>query len=508
MEDFPQMSDDVRLPVNIPILSSLRDHHVEGRVVLPAVEALQVLAGTVKHYRSNTDVNTMTEARFDKFLYIKPDMTEIRAFVDIEAYENGDIIAKLLTKSRSNISHITRIKEHARVRYPRMKPAFESPPLDLSAALEGICDEIPQNKIYRELVPFGPAYHNIQDILLISKEGTIAKIGTPPKDTALGDTMYLGSPFPLDAAFHAACVWGQRYARTVAFPVEIEKRTIINRTRSGDTYYSRILPVRTERDLLIFHLWIYDEGGNLREVASGVHMRDVSSGRMKPPQWLIDKGDQEPLGCVKRHSHALSLIELKTLMPFAEQTLSDREQKRFQKMGAHRRRSYLSARLACKRIFRSLSGNDMQTPASEITTVCADLVRPCCPLAESAFTMSCSVSHDRRFAIAVAADRRVGVDVEKLSDRVLKSLPLHMNDEEQTLILETKLSKIGAATRVWSIKEAAAKALDITLAESWNRIRVRTVGPNESTYQIDDRAPVTAIHDVVGEHVFTLVYRL
>jgi phosphopantetheinyl transferase len=151
----------------------------------------------------------------------------------------------------------------------------------------------------------------------------------------------------------------------------------------------------------------------------------------------------------------------------------------------------------------------MQTPASAITTVSPpDLVRPCCHPAAGSSALSCSVSHDRRFAIGVAADARAGVDVERMSDRVLKSLSLYMNEEEQGLLHRTKLDKIEAATRIWSIKEAAAKALDIPLADSWNRIRVTVVGPYESTYQIDDCPPVMAIHDVVGEHVFTLVYRL
>jgi phosphopantetheinyl transferase len=509
MGDLPQMSDTVRLPVRIPIHPGLRDHHVEGRIVLPAVEALQVLAETFKRFREDLDVATMTKARFDKFLYIEPGAAEIQAFVDIDGYKNGDITARLLTRSRSHMSSITRIKEHASVRYPRQKPVLENQPLDMSAALEGVCVEIPRNRIYRELVPFGPTYHNIRDTLLISKDGAIAEIGAPPNLTLPGDAGYLGSPFPLDAAFHAACVWGQRYERTVAFPVEIEQRRIIDRTRPAETYFCRILPAGKERDRLIFHIWIYDEDGRLREVAFGVHMRDVSSGRMKPPGWLMEKGDTEPLAELKHRCHALSLIELKTLMPFAGQTLSELEQKRYKKMGNDRGRSYLSARLACKRISRTLSGNDMQTPASGITTVSPpDLVRPCCLPAGGSSALSCSVSHDRRFAIGVAADARVGVDVERMSGRVLKSLSLYMNEEEQGLLHRTKLDKIEAATRIWSIKEAAAKALDIPLADSWNRIRVTVVGPYESTYQIDDGPPVMAIHDVVGEHVFTLVYRL
>ncbi|HJO61812.1 MAG TPA: polyketide synthase dehydratase domain-containing protein, partial [Desulfobacterales bacterium] len=113
MEDLPQITDTIRLPVHIDIHPYLLDHHVEGKGVLPAVEAMNLLGETVKRFRPETDITDMTEARFDKFLYIQPDMTQLTAYVDIERHENGDITAKLLTKNRSKKSSITRIKSHA-----------------------------------------------------------------------------------------------------------------------------------------------------------------------------------------------------------------------------------------------------------------------------------------------------------------------------------------------------------------------------------------------------------
>ena len=72
MEDLSQIIDTVRLPVEIPIPNYLHDHHVEGKAVFPAVEAMRVLANTVKRSQPDTDVTGMTRARFDKFLYLQP----------------------------------------------------------------------------------------------------------------------------------------------------------------------------------------------------------------------------------------------------------------------------------------------------------------------------------------------------------------------------------------------------------------------------------------------------
>jgi len=40
--------------------------------------------------------------------------------------------------------------------------------------------------------------------------------------------IWLGSPFPLDAAMHAACVWGQRFGGIVPFSCCFEKRVILS----------------------------------------------------------------------------------------------------------------------------------------------------------------------------------------------------------------------------------------------------------------------------------------
>ncbi len=505
MENLPQIIGPVRLPVEIPIQNYWRDHQVEGKEVFPAVEAMQVLAETVKRSQPDTDVTGMTRARFDKFLYLPPAQNKINAFVDIKMHVNGDITAKLLTKTRSEKSSITRIKEHAALCYPLKKISLAVPPLDLNSALEGVCLEVSPDKIYRELVPFGPEYHNIKAPLMISEKGALAQIGTPPDESGSHGSGILGSPFHLDAAFQAACVWGQRHVNTVAFPVGFENRTVLKPTRSGKIYFSRIVPVRTHPNLLIVNIWIYDQKGILCESVGKVMMRDVSAGRMKPPRWIVANKKQKPLEHIQPRCRAVSVIELKTVMPFAEKTLAAREKRRFQKMGPKRKRSFLAARLACKRISRILSGNDRHTPPGDITTISADLKHPCCPPTNSSAPLSCSVSHDDRFAIALAAENRVGIDVEKTSARVLKSQNLYMSASEQALVRTSPLGEIDSAVRIWSIKEAVAKALDISLADSWQRVKVLDIGRNESRVRMDQKEPFSVFHDVVEKHVFSYV---
>jgi hypothetical protein len=292
MENIPRIIDTVRLPVAIPIHAYLRDHHVEGQAVLPAVKAMQVIGETVMRFCPGIDISVMTRGRFDKFLHVPSGTDPITAFVNIDTYDNGDIGASLLTKNRFKKSSMTRIKEHAAVYYPRDPSGFANQPpdsvSDLFSALKGTFIEISPDRIYRELVPFGPAFHSIQGRLLISEQGAIARIGTPAAYVSQSSSESLDSLFPLDAAYHGACVWGQRYARMVAFPVGFEKRTVWHHTRPGDDYFCRILPLETRPDQLVFDLWIADENGILFESSRGVCMKDVSAGRMKPPLWITE----------------------------------------------------------------------------------------------------------------------------------------------------------------------------------------------------------------------------
>lgn len=105
--------------------------------------------------------------------------------------------------------------------------------------------------------------------------------------TADDDT--LGSPFVLDAAMHAACVWGQRFAGMVAFPVGFDRRMIYKTTKKGGAYCARINPVNAGREVLTFDLWIFDQDGLIHESVSGLRMRDITGGRMRPPLWIRDE---------------------------------------------------------------------------------------------------------------------------------------------------------------------------------------------------------------------------
>ena len=284
MDIVSQINKKNRYPSAIDVFPYLRDHHFEGKVILPAVETLIALANVVNLNFPQISMNCLFKANFPRFLIIAPETKRLGVFVDIEDAGDGNITAVLLTSIKSKKSAIGRTLEHARVEFA-VSNSSPSPasPFRVVEKLGGKCISVPAATIYRELVPFGTAYQNIIGDLAVSPEGALAYLSGGNYE---GDENLLGSPFPLDAAMHAACVWGQRFSGIVPFPTGFEKRFIYQKTKKEGSYLGRVVPVNVKQESLIFDAWIYDLNGVIYEIISGIKMRDVTQGRLHPPQWI------------------------------------------------------------------------------------------------------------------------------------------------------------------------------------------------------------------------------
>jgi phosphopantetheinyl transferase len=468
---------------------------------LPAVEAMERLAAETRRRFPDIDCHRLTDIRFDKFLFLDGQGPEA-VQIEVEPGNNGAIHSALTTRFKATGTSIRRTLTHAALTVGEELPAVAEPALETMASLAGSCKPVDPERIYQVLVPFGPAYRNISDTLLISADGALARVGSPQPADPRGH-LCLGSPYVLDAAFHAACVWCQRFRGVVAFPVALDRRRVIRPTRLDEVYTARVVPVRTDREPYIFDIFIFDEGGGLREAAEGVRMRDVSGGRVRPPDGF-HRQDEDPLAALRERGSALVLIERAAVAAFAAAALSQREKTRMAPMAPRRAAGYLSARLALKRLSRMLSGDGDTRAAREIETVTESGPMPRCPLADGRLHF-CSVSHDPRFTVAVAADRPVGVDVEPVSPKPLKATGLYMQADEAAMVEDSPVGRTAAALRIWSAKEAAAKALGIDLADAWSGIRVTDLTDRRSRLETAAGMPLTACHAVLEGHLFTLL---
>ncbi len=276
-----------RIPVAIDVQPWFADHCFDGKVVLPAVETMTLLAAAVAGTHPEIDIRVMDNVRFTRFLEIPVGSTSVMALIECCQHENGSIHAKLL--SRRQFKVMTRLQEHGEILF---SPAGEKHPLISVCVSESLVAPemmIPAEQVYRELVPFGPSYHTLQETLHLCGQEAWGRLKAPMLGIQDRARELLGSPFPLDGAFHAACVLGQRSADFVPFPVGFDRRIILRPTQPGGSYRTKVQLLSRTRDELLFDLHIFDDQGQIFESVTGVRMRDVSGRKIKPPEWMRDK---------------------------------------------------------------------------------------------------------------------------------------------------------------------------------------------------------------------------
>jgi hypothetical protein len=216
-------------------------------------------------------------------LHINKDSTVIEAFHELEMYESGRIYSTLITVSIIR-GTMTRTKVHAAVNFTAVDENGSDVPMSITSEPKGSHFTISSQKLYSDLVPFGPSYRNVRGDIILSENGAVALVHAAEYPAPSGP---LGSPFPFDGALHIACAWGQRYNHIVAFPVGFKKRLIISQTVPGEAYFCLVAPVSVIGESLLFDIWIHGTEGGLREEIRGMIMRDVSGGRVKPPAWVL-----------------------------------------------------------------------------------------------------------------------------------------------------------------------------------------------------------------------------
>jgi len=360
--------------------------------------------------------------------------------------------------------------------------------------------------VYRDLIPLGESYRNLRSAVTMSTDGAMATVGSP-QNVDIGSPRTLGSPFPLDAAFHAACVWGQCFAGLVTYPAALERRVVHTPACQASEYVARVYPVAAAARELVFDIDLYDLHGNICESVTGLRMREPAVGRTRPPRWLqrLAEDCRYPR-LLPRTRIDLSLINLQALATFAADTLSPAEQDRRRAMGRRRARSFTAARLALKRLYRRVNvAADPFVPPQKISTIRRDSPLPILPLSRSGRRLHCSVSHDDRFCIAVAAAAKVGVDVERFSSRALRVAPLFLNAAERNVIAHADIDPAAAALRAWTAKEAAAKASGMLLADAWHRVRMVAPDDHHTRLEIDGGRVITAFHDSLDGHLITVL---
>lgn len=258
--------------------------------MLPAVVALRHLAAAVDGHSGQPACHTLLDARFERLLPLPAESRVIEVLIELIPGEAAWLEARLLTRRTAARSGISRLLTHVRavcgappINASAMAPA--SP----SAAADGIVPgaiTFPAARLYADLVPFGPAFQNAIDTVELAPDRAGARVRAPQWPEDHQPACRLGSPYPLDAAFHVACAWGQRFTGMVSFPVGFERLVVAAPTSPGGDYRCRVFPRGPDGARLVFDIDLVARSGRVVEKLVGLRMQDIRRQPSPPPRWI------------------------------------------------------------------------------------------------------------------------------------------------------------------------------------------------------------------------------
>jgi phosphopantetheinyl transferase len=229
-------------------------------------------------------------------------------------------------------------------------------------------------------------------------------------------------------------------------------------------------------------------------------LNEISSGFTSAISLREDFSHWSGLDQLRAACLGMILLDAETISPIEEDLFTPREAARVLRIGPRRQRDFTAARVALKRLIRQLGLVEGERPDRTIETLGPDGEKPC--LAESG--LYCSVSHSGRLVVAAAHRHPIGVDLEAVSKKAIRVWNLLMAPKERELISLSSLSPERTATRAWTIKEAAAKALGLHLFEAIREVNVINVGEEEGVMKYKEKTyPVR--HGEGDGYVITLI---
>ncbi|MCU0847670.1 MAG: 4'-phosphopantetheinyl transferase superfamily protein [Spirochaetes bacterium] len=443
--------------------------------ILSAVEAMEALLETAWKEKKISGPPRISDAEFRES--VRRPGKNFKPVIN-QKLENGVLSAKILTRMRGGNYPCAEMVISASDGHETL-PAY-----DIISALEGVCDagctitDVPA-EVKRSVTA-----------QYFTEAGASLKIKLPAVPGRRKIPVRL---HPVLASIGAASAWAGRFHSPWGFPFFFSSKITYREPVQGNEYYCRLIPHPENK----FDIFICDECGTMIESILGLELSpgrtgiQAAKGTPIIPDNLAGRGG------------SFSIIELETISGFSRLALSDDEKHRCGAMGATRKKSFMASRLACKSVTRKISGDGV-IPAHLINTVDSSGL-PLCPAGNKGKKYYCSVSHDSRFVVAAASQRRLGIDVEETTGRLLDTKKYYVPEGSAEKITRSPLGELRACARIWTMKEAMIKALGTSLHDV--NINSELIEIGETKSRVEYRGVIhSVIHRELEGHVISLIF--
>lgn len=496
----------------------LRDYQWNGSCILPLSFLLEMAAQNLEKLFPRHKISEIKEACYHSLFNLENS-------ADIYAEFQGALADSDSLLAKGTIYHISqpkKLKDQSKKAIATFemvlspKKLFSKPVFYFPFSFKG-SQVIHKDSIYPELVDFGPAFNRLESVMDLYSSGVAGKFLPIEQLKFQGRfSQSLGDFFLRDSVFQIASVWNRFYLEKLSAPFRISGVKIYQTLGLSQTYYCFAEPLNTHGKESANRLMIVDENGYLTESYDSVFYVNAKEDSNLKIKERVEK--------TKKETEAFSDFQKKVLefipgfhLIFREMVkeakglflnlLSDREKTIYHQYRIESKKlEFLAGRMLLKKLFSQgmIQSQDNQADFKAIEILRKDSGKPYIQYGGKIVnTPEFSISHkDGAVAAAYAPGKKIGLDIEKMSQKVLGVKSAFLSASEEQVIAKSgslRNNELLLLTRVWSAKEAIVKYLCSDLMEVFKTVRLIEINEKNSVF----------IHEKTGEKltVFYFIYR-
>ncbi|MDH5682607.1 MAG: polyketide synthase dehydratase domain-containing protein [Spirochaetota bacterium] len=477
----------------------LSHHAFNKQIIIPAVVFLEIFAENAKRLFPELSIYHIEKAEFNSFLSMRQDES-VDVFCSLQVDKSQVIEGQLYHYFENKLANVKRKKIIATMRANLSKHPVKSSNKQDIPFFPFSDTVIDKRDIYPDLVGLGKSFNHLSSVLQMSSDhGAIGKLIRNSIDLNIDiNSLILGNLLLRDSSYHLASIWGNHFIGGFNVPFAMYDIYIHDRMEDNE-YFSVIKPLGKDGVGQSYSLFIIDLSGRIIEEYQKIlytHNVTVSENTNRE---AIEQRKQNIIE-LKHLSHELYKdLDYAGIWSTAFVKQNEREflvylnheeiviYEKYTRQSS--RLEYLGARVLVKLLLikaikdkyhRDISFNDISI-LRDNNGLAILLIR-----GKTYDNISISLSHKKDYVfVALQFNSKLGVDVEELSEKLIRVSSKYIDDSEMLLLREAfpghhrHNPSLEAYAMLWSSKESLVKALN-------GRYPLLEIGRTAKLYSVND----------------------
>ncbi len=515
-------------------LPFLKDHAFNGRIVVPAVLLLEMMAQNAKLLFPEHQLTKVNSIDFKGILNLKEDL-EMKVITEIVCSELNSDSAVI-----EGMIYYELMNQRLQMKRRKVIAKFEAilRPVDYIGEQENVFPFFPvsdliieKEEIYPDLVGIGESFNHLDSVLQLSPEkgitGQLIKRNT--KENQIPRDQYLlGDLFIRDSAYHLASIFGNHVVGGFNIPFHMSD-IHFNKSLGDKSYFCAAHILEHTDTESAYSLKIVDEKGSVAESYGRISYTykvdilgdsRVEENIIKRMERIRELGDLEK--AIQQQVEFIgiwSVTMVEKIEAFLKKLLTNDEIAIYNKyLRGKSRLDFLGGRILSKlNILYAM--NKWPITLSDFTDLNIKRTENGAPellIKENINKPLFSISHKTNYIFCAAQNHgSLGIDLEEISERLIKVKEKYVSKEEEEILLSCNRdsanlypSLIHLYTALWASKEAIIKYLNKSFYDIAKNAILTKIEKNTFYFiynQNDDSLLLKTVHFTYSNYVFSII---